>query len=171
MEGVYFMCPGPVLSTITIMNTMGLRFHSVVSSTTRRCLDTARDVSEAVPCQFPAFVSDLILPQGTGRVREPCSVLKVDYPTIDFTDYFEESLWLPEVAESDELLIQRVKSLMRVVNRMEGIVLVIAPVDLIRTYSGVSLSPGGFFKQHENEDLGNWRSFMSSSTSAHTSSA
>jgi hypothetical protein len=168
MENVYFMCPGPVESTIETMNTMELRFHCIVTGTTRRCLDIARDVYDGVPSQFPPFVSDLLLPQGFGRVREPCSVLKKDYPTIDFSEYFEESMWLPEVPESNEQLIERVDALMRVVNRMEGTVLVIAPVDLIRTYTGVSLTPGGFFRQDQKEDLGNWRSFMS--TTSRTSS-
>lgn len=78
-------------------------------------------------------------------------------------------MWLPEVPESDEDLVQRVEALMRVVHRMQGTVLVVAPMELIRTYTGVALAPGGFFKQYEKEDLSNWRSFMS--TTARTSSS
>ena len=163
------MCPGPVDSTIETMNTMELRFHCIISGTTRRCLDITRDVYDGVPTEFRPFVSDLLLPQGHGRVREPCSVLQKDYPTIDFSEYFEESMWLPEVPESDEDLVQRVEALMRVVHRMQGTVLVVAPMELIRTYTGVALAPGGFFKQYEKEDLSNWRSFMS--TTARTSSS
>ena len=163
------MCPGPVASTIETMLAMGLRFDSIISCTTRRCLDIARDVSEAIPSRDAPFISDLILPQGIGRIREPCSVLQADYPTIDFTGYFEESIW-PQVAELDQHLIERVQMLMRTVNIMQGCALVIAPHSVIRTYSGVNLAPGGFFRQHENIDLSIWRAFMPSSTSAHTSS-
>ena len=157
MDGVYFMCPGPVQSTIETMLTMGLRFNSIISCTTRRCLDIARDVSEAIPSRDAPFVSDLILPQGVGRIREPCSVLQADYPTIDFTGYFEESIW-PQVAELDEHLIERVQMLVNTVNIMEGRALIVAPHAVIKTYSGVNLAPGGFFR------------LMPLSTSAHTSS-
>jgi len=114
------------------------------------------------------MITDLLLPQGPGRVREQCSVLARDFPRIDFTDYFEDALWL-DGEESDAQLKERVDTLMRIVNKMEGTVLVVAPESVLRTYSGVALSPAGFFKQHENEDLGNWRSFMSGSTAFHTS--
>jgi broad specificity phosphatase PhoE len=168
MESVYFMCPGPTFHTIEKMNSMGLRFNTVVTSTTRRCLETASDVAHGVPCLAKPIVTDLLLPQGPGRVREQCSVLSRDFPMIDFTDYFEDALWL-DCEESDANLVERVETLMRIVNKMEGSVLVVAPESVLRTYSGISLSPAGFFKQYENEDLGNWRSFMSGSTAFHTS--
>lgn len=162
------MCPGPATQTIEKMNSLGLRFNSVVTATTRRCLETASIVAHGVPCQSKPMVTDLLLPQGPGRVREPCSVLAPEFPSIDFSDYFEDALWL-ECEESDTQLRERVDTLMRIVNKMEGTVLVVAPESVLRTYSGVTLSPAGFFKQFENEDLGNWRSFMSESTTFRTS--
>lgn len=165
---IYFMCPGPTFRTIDKMNSMGLRFNTVVTSTTRKCLETASDIAHGVPCLNKPFISDLLLPQGPGRVREQCSVLARDFPNIDFSDYFEDALWL-DGEESDADLVERVNTLMKIVNTMEGTVLVVAPESLIRVYSGVTLSPAGFFRQHENEDLGNWRPFMSESSTFHTS--
>jgi broad specificity phosphatase PhoE len=150
---VYFVSPGvKMYKTIETFESKNLRFDAILSSTRRDCIGAAVAVYQNIPTRVEPLVTDLLRPRGRGRVREPISSLKVDYPEIDFDGRDEDCMWGVDPGdESREEFKTRVSNALRFAKESSvgGPVAVMASVSVINAYADVTLEPGEYFNQEE----------------------
>ena len=178
---IYFVSPGvKMYKTIETFESKNLRFDAILSSTRRDCIGAAVAIYQNIPTRVEPLVTDVLLPRGRGRVREPISSLKLDYPEIDFDDRDEDCMWGVDPGdESCEEFRTRINNAVRIAKESSigGPVVVMASVSVINAYADVTLEPGEYFNQEEfNEhyrkaevELEDWRA-TSMSPISHISS-
>jgi hypothetical protein len=150
---IYFVSPGvKMYKTIETFESKNMRFDAILSSTRRDCIGATVAIYQNIPTRVEPLVTDLLLPRGRGRVREPISSLKVDYPEIDFDGRDEDCMWGEDPGdESREEFMTRINNALGIAKESSigGPVAVMASVSVINAYADVTLEAGEYFNREE----------------------